>query len=99
MGAAIGWGLSQPFYVSSFIFLSLGLGVAFPTMFLSLIPSSLNLLPKPGAWMVKVGQVMAIPMLLTAIWLAWVVQRQSGFIGLRDLLIALFLIIISLSIY
>ena len=41
MGAAIGWGLSQPFYVSSFIFLSLGLGVAFPTMFLSLIPSSL----------------------------------------------------------
>ena len=99
MGAAIGWGLSQPLYVSSFIFLSLGLGVAFPTMFLSLIPSSLNLLPKPGAWMVKVGQVMAIPMLLTAIWLAWVVQRQSGFIGLRDLLIALFLIIISLSIY
>ena len=99
MGAAIGWGLSQPFYVSSFIFLSLGLGVAFPTMFLSLIPSGLNLLPKPGVWMVKVGQVMAIPMLLTAIWLAWVVQRQSGLIGLRDLLIALFLIIISLSIY
>ncbi len=99
MGAAIGWGLSQPFYVSSFIFLSLGLGVAFPTMFLSLIPSSLNLLPKPGVWMVKVGQVMAIPMLLTAIWLAWVVQRQSGLIGLRDLLIALFLIITSLSIY
>ena len=99
MGAAIGWGLSQPFYVSSFIFLSLGLGVAFPTMFLSLIPSSLNLLPKPGEWMVKVGQIMSIPMLLTAIWLAWVVNRQSGFIGLRDLLIALFLIITSLSIY
>ena len=99
MGAAIGWGLSQPFYVSSFIFLSLGLGVAFPTMFLSLIPSSLNLLPKPGEWMVKVGQVMSIPMLLTAIWLAWVVHRQAGFIGLRDLLIALFLIIVSLSIY
>ena len=68
-------------------------------MFLSLIPSSLNLLPRPGEWMVKVGQVMAIPMLLTAIWLAWVVQRQSGFTGLRDLLIALFLIITSLSIY
>ena len=99
MGAAIGWGLSQPLYVSSFIFLSLGFGVAFPTMFLSLIPSSLILLPKPGEWMVKVGQVMSIPMLLTAIWLAWVVQRQSGFIGLRDLLIALLLIITSLSIY
>ena len=99
MGAAIGWGLSQPLHVSSFIFLSLGFGVAFPTMFLSLIPSSLILLPKPGEWMVKVGQVMSIPMLLTAIWLAWVVQRQSGFIGLRDLLIALLLIITSLSIY
>ena len=99
MGAAIGWGLSQPFYISSFIFLSLGLGVAFPTMFLSLIPSSLSILPKPGEWMVKVGQIMSIPMLLTALWLAWVVHRQAGFIGLRDLLIGLFLIIISLTIY
>ena len=99
MGAAIGWGLSQPFYISSFIFLALGFGVAFPTMIFSLVPSGLNLLPKPGEWMTKVGQFMSIPMFLTALWLAWVVQRQSGFIGLRDLLIGLSLIIFSLIIY
>ena len=99
MGAAIGWGLSQSFFVSLLIFLSLGLGVAFPTMVLSAIPSGLNFLPKPGVWMVRVGQLMSIPMGLTAIWLAWVVQRQAGFIGLRDLFIGLFFVIIALVAY
>ena len=99
MGAAIGWGLSQSFLVSLLVFLSLGLGVAFPTLILSVIPSGLNLLPKPGVWMVRVGQVMSIPMALTAIWLAWVVQRQAGFVGLRDLFIGLLFVIISLIAY
>ena len=99
MGAAIGWGLSQSFFVSLMIFLSLGLGVAFPTLILSVIPSGLNFLPKPGVWMVRVGQLMSIPMALTAIWLAWVVQRQAGFSGLRDLFIGLLFILISLTIY
>lgn len=99
MGAAIGWGLSQPFYISVVIFFALGLGVAFPTLLLSTIPSGLSLLPKPGQWMVRAGQAMSIPMALTAIWLAWVVQRQAGFLGLRDLLIGLTFIIASLVIY
>ena len=99
MGAAIGWGLSQSFFVSLLIFLSLGLGVAFPTMVLSAVPSGLNFLPKPGVWMVRVGQLMSIPMVLTAIWLAWVVQRQAGLSGLIDLFIGLLFIIISLTFY
>ena len=99
MGAAIGWGLSQSFLVSLLVFLSLGLGVAFPTLILSAIPSGLNFLPKPGVWMVRVGQVMSIPMALTAVWLAWVVQRQAGFVGLRDLFIGLIFVIISLIAY
>ena len=99
MGAAIGWGLSQSFFVSLLIFLSLGLGVAFPTMVLSAVPSGLNFLPKPGVWMVRVGQLMSIPMALTAIWLAWVVQRQAGLSGLIDLFIGLLFIIIALTFY
>ena len=99
MGAAIGWGLSQSFLVSLLVFLSLGLGVAFPTLILSAVPSGLNFLPKPGVWMVRVGQVMSIPMALTAVWLAWVVQRQAGFVGLRDLFIGLLFVIISLIAY
>ncbi|HRN63081.1 MAG TPA: thioredoxin family protein, partial [Luteimonas sp.] len=35
-------------------------------------------LPKPGAWMETLKQVLAFPMYLTAIWLAWVLGRQRG---------------------
>ena len=35
MGAAIGWGIAQPALISTSIFLSLGLGIAFPTLILS----------------------------------------------------------------
>ena len=51
MGAAIGWGISQPILISSIIFLSLGLGIAFPTLILSILPQGINILPKPGNWM------------------------------------------------
>ena len=35
-------------------------------------------LPKPGAWMETLKQVMAFPLYLTAVWLLWVAGKQSG---------------------
>ena len=35
-------------------------------------------LPKPGAWMDTLKQVMAFPLYLTAVWLLWVAGKQSG---------------------
>ena len=98
MGAAIGWGISQPIIISSLIFLFLGLGIAFPTLILSIIPQRINILPKPGKWMGYVSQIMGIPMFLTSFWLAWVVFRQTGNEGIIVLASAAFLILISLII-
>ena len=69
MGAAIGWGIAQPALVSTSIFLSLGLGIAFPTLILSILPKGIRLLPKPGNWMGALSRLMAVPMFLTAMWL------------------------------
>jgi len=37
-----------------------------------------RILPKPGAWMETLKQLMAFPLYLTAVWLLWVAGKQAG---------------------
>ena len=76
MGSAIGFALLQPSVNSIFIFLSLGIGFALPYLILSIKPSLLSFLPKPGAWMETFKQFMAFPMWASALWLLWVLSGQ-----------------------
>jgi thiol:disulfide interchange protein len=78
MGAAMGYalGASTPTVIA--VFASLALGFAFPFMLLGLWPRALKLLPRPGAWMATLRQVLAFPMYGAAIWLIWVLAQQSG---------------------
>ncbi|MGI4852626.1 MAG: protein-disulfide reductase DsbD family protein [Janthinobacterium lividum] len=72
MGAAIGFALAQPAIVTFMVFTSLALGLAAPYMLLSLQPSWVKLLPRPGAWMQVLKQVTALPLFATVIWLVYV---------------------------
>ena len=76
MGSALGFAILQPGFSSFLIFLSLGVGFALPYIVLSIFPSMLSLLPKPGAWMETFKQFMAFPMILTSLWLVWVLSSQ-----------------------
>ena len=76
MGSAVGFALLQPSINSIFIFLSLGIGFALPYLVLSIKPSLLSFLPKPGAWMETFKQFMAFPMWASALWLLWVLSGQ-----------------------
>ena len=76
MGSAIGFALLQPSFNSVLIFLSLGIGFAFPYLILSIKPSLLSFLPKPGPWMETFKQFMAFPMWASALWLLWVLSGQ-----------------------
>ncbi len=78
MGAAIGFALTQPAAVSMGVFLALSLGMALPYLLLSLFPSLLRFLPRPGAWMERLKQALAFPMYASAIWLVWVLSQQTG---------------------
>src|SRR3546814_11695894 len=40
--------------------------------------SDLARLPKPGRWMATFRHILAVPMLLTALGLGWVLSRQSS---------------------
>jgi thiol:disulfide interchange protein len=78
MGVALGFALTQPVITAAMVFLALGLGFAAPFTVVSISPALVRLLPKPGRWMNGFKQALAFPMFATAIWLLWVLGRQSG---------------------
>ena len=78
MGGALGFALTQPPVIALMIFAALGVGMAAPMVAISSSAAARSLLPKPGAWMETLKQVMAFPLYLTAVWLLWVAGKQSG---------------------
>ncbi len=82
MAAALGAALVLPTFAALMIFAGLGLGLALPFLLLGFIPALRTRLPKPGPWMRRFQQIMAIPMGLTALGLLWLLWRQTGANGL-----------------
>ena len=76
MGAALGFAMTQPALVGLSVFGALGVGMAAPYVLLTQVPAWLERLPRPGAWMEHLKQVMAFPMFLTCVWLLWVLGQQ-----------------------
>jgi len=78
MGTAIGYALGQPTLTALAVFTSLGLGLAFPYVLVTFVPTLAARLPPPGPWMETLKQLLAFPLLATVVWLAWVASLQAG---------------------
>lgn len=89
MGVAMGFALTQPAVSALAVFVALGLGFAAPFMLLGIVPATRRFLPKPGAWMETLRQVLAFAMYGTAIWLVWVLSQQAGSDGVLIALVAM----------
>ena len=99
MAGALGYALAQPAVVALAVFLALGLGLALPYLLLSFAPGLGRMLPTPGPWMAKLRGVLAFPMLLTALWLFWIVGRQLGASSMAVALLAALLLGFALWAY
>ncbi len=88
MGPALGWAIAQPAVSALIVFAALGAGLAAPLVLLSMAPALARCLPRPGAWMERFRQLLAFPMYLTAVWLFWVLGRQTGADGMALALVA-----------
>jgi thiol:disulfide interchange protein DsbD len=95
MGAALGYALAQPAAVTFAVFTALALGLAVPYVALTLQPAWTRLLPRPGAWMEILRQVISVPIFITVIWLAWVLAGAYGAELLAMLLASLLLLAIA----
>jgi thiol:disulfide interchange protein DsbD len=82
MGAAVGFALAQPAWMTFVVFTALGIGLAVPYLILSMQPQWTKVLPRPGAWMETLKQLTAVPLFATAIWLTWVYAHLYGANGI-----------------
>lgn len=89
MGASLGLAITLPAGQALLIFAALGLGLALPYLVASFVPAFARWLPKPGAWMDTLRKLLAFPMLITVVWLVWVLGHQSGVDGAAALLVLL----------
>ena len=78
MGAALGTALLLPAWGSVLVFAALGLGLAVPFLAIAFVPVLRKRLPKPGAWMVTLQRILAVPMALSAAACLWLLWRQGG---------------------
>ena len=78
------------------MFLALGLGLALPFLLIGFVPALARRLPRPGAWMETLKQVLAFPMYLTAVWLVWVLGNQRGIDAIGWVLVGAVLLALGL---
>ena len=78
MGAALGYALAENANVTFAVFVALGIGMALPYVALAWFPAWRRVLPRPGAWMVQLKQLLAFPLYATVAWLVWVLGAQVG---------------------
>lgn len=81
LGTAMGFAFTATTPVLFLFFTAAGVGLALPYLLVSFFPKILNVLPKPGAWMVSLQKVMGVLLLATVAWLLWVVNEQAGATG------------------
>src|SRR5262249_59609409 len=78
MGAALGYAVGEAGWRAFAVFTALGVGMALPYALLAWFPAWLERLPRPGRWMIRLKQLLALPLYGTVGWLAWVLREQAG---------------------
>lgn len=96
MGPALGFALTQTGVVAMATFTALAAGMAAPYLLLSYFPALLSRLPRPGAWMERLRQLMAFPLFASALWLATVFAKQTGSEALLRLLAGALVLVFAL---
>ena len=96
LGVALGAAITLPAAEAMAVFVGLGLGVALPFLLLGFVPALRRWLPRPGAWMDLFRRILAVPMLLTALGLSWILGRETGVDGMAIGLSAALLLALGL---
>jgi len=93
LGTALGFAFSQNYYMIILMFLLIGIGMSVPYIVAAFYPGFVRVLPKSGGWMIVFKQFLGFPLILTVVWLLYILQKLSGDAALFDVII--YLIIVS----
>lgn len=90
LGTSIGFALTKDNFTILLIFLSLSIGFSFPYILLMIYPRALNFFPKPGAWMQQFKYLLAFFVLMTSIWLFYLLKFNSLFLIILGFVVPIF---------
>jgi thiol:disulfide interchange protein DsbD len=99
MAAAVGYAITQPWYISVAVLEAIGLGLALPYLVIAFSPNARGWLPKPGIWMLRLKEVLAFPVYATAVWLMYVLTQEASAAGSTAALAGLVLIAFAAWLY
>ncbi len=89
LGTAVGFAFAGSAALVLGIFSAIGVGLALPYVLISLVPALARLMPRPGAWMVKLRTTLGFALLGSAVWLLWILGRSAGLDAMTAVLGAL----------
>lgn len=93
LGGTLAWTLTQPPHVIFIIFISIGTGMAFPYLVLTIKPELLKFIPRPGPWTIILERVMGFLLIFTVIYLINVVDSEAR------MPLLLFLVFLAMGLY
>jgi len=96
LGAALGTALLLPAAGSILVFAALGFGLGVPFLVVAFVPALRSKLPKPGPWMRRLQQLLAIPMAASAAAALWLLYRQASYPALLFALFAVLALVVCL---
>jgi suppressor for copper-sensitivity B len=89
---AVSFALSGSALEIMVIYLGIALGFASPYILVMLFPGAIKYLPKPGKWLASLQKFFAILLIITAVWLLYILFGQLGATALSTLVGFLILI-------
>ncbi len=99
LGTALGFAVKLPAPQAMLLFTLIGLGLASPFLLLSIFPSLVSVLPRPGAWMESFKQGMSFLLFGTVFFMLWVLTGMIEGLPLLILMLSLVLVAFGCWVY
>ena len=78
VGTAVGFALAKGPREIMAVFVMLGTGMALPYLIVAAMPGLVRWMPRPGAWMIRLRQILGVFLIGTAAWLLFVLASVAG---------------------
>ncbi len=99
LGSVLGFAATIHPFAGFLTFSAIGLGVAFPFLVVTIFPRLIKILPKPGEWMVRLKQLFGFFIIITILWLIYVLQAEVSLLSFEVLTTGFLILAFGLWIY
>ena len=94
VGTALTFAFTQSSLSLIYIFISMGIGMASPYLFISIFPQMLKFIPKPGKWMIYLKNILGLLLLGTTLWICNILLNHFNYYFILISFILLILVLI-----